>query len=163
LDIVEPIVEAAAPARQEIVLQTPAARVERKKPAAISLAPPSTPVSAASVSGRAPIRLSEATDISTLSPAKEPVSGRAPLRLSEATVGAPWQGSAAPAEPSARLYDEGHGIFSIEIAASVPSDVIVHLRQALERVQEEPSIKALILSGLECGFGRGGREEYNQA
>ena len=66
------------------------------------------------------------------------------------------------------MYDCGNGVFSIEIAAPVGGDtpardVIVYLLQALDRAQQEASLKVLIISGAERCFLRGGREDYNEA
>jgi acyl transferase domain-containing protein/enoyl-CoA hydratase/carnithine racemase/acyl carrier protein len=66
------------------------------------------------------------------------------------------------------LYDDGAGIISIQIDAPLSGDtpakdVIAHLLQALDRAQQEASVKALIISGAESCFLRGGREDYNQA
>src|SRR5262249_50144991 len=93
---------------------------------------------------------------------------KTPITLSDAALGAPIEGSAAPAVSSVRLYDRGAGIFSIEIAAPVggatsAKDLIAHLPQALDRAQQEASLKVLIISGAERCFLRGGREDYNKA
>ncbi|HKO55117.1 MAG TPA: SDR family NAD(P)-dependent oxidoreductase, partial [Thermoanaerobaculia bacterium] len=62
-----------------------------------------------------------------------------------------------------RLYDGGDGTFAIEIAASRTTDMIVRVLQALERAQQEPAIKALMLSGIEHCFASGGRSAYDEA
>src|SRR5262249_59736453 len=172
-DIVEPVIDKAAslavsaapkdgalaaPARREIVFapykQAAPAPVGRKKPAAISLVAASALVS----SEAAP---SENT-------ARRPSAGRPPIALSNAALGAPIGGSDAPAVSSVRLYDDGAGIFSIQIAAPLSGDtpardVIAHLLQALDRAQQEASVKVLMISGAERCFLRGGREGYNEA
>src|SRR5262249_24595320 len=130
------------------------APVGRKKPAAISLVAASALVS----SEAAP---SENT-------ARRPSAGRPPIALSNAALGAPIGGSDAPAVSSVRLYDDGAGIFSIQIAAPLSGDtpardVIAHLLQALDRAQQEASVKVLMISGAERCFLRGGREGYNEA
>src|SRR6266498_923953 len=143
----------AAPMRKEIVL-APSTRgatapVERKKPAAVALEAPGARVSAAaapSANKRAPITLS--------TPGAHLLSSVA--------------GSVAPAVSSVRLYDNGNGIFSIEIAASVsdttqPKDVIAQLLRALDRARQEAQVKVLMLRGLDRGLLRGGREAYNEA
>ena len=139
----------AAPVRKEIVL-APSTRgapapVERKKPAAIALEAPSARVSA------------------TAGP-----SANKPAPITLSMPGAPLPGSVAPAVSSVRLYDDGNGIFSIEIAASVsdttqPKNVIAQLLRALDRAQQEASVKVLMLRGLDRGLLRGGREAYNEA
>ena len=163
LDLIEPILEKgasppggamvsdgalAAPAHKEIVL-APSLRapapVERKKPAAIALASPSIRVSAA---------------------AAPSANTRAPITLS--IPGAALPGGIAPIVPSVLVYDDENGIFSIEIAAPLsdtiqPKDVIAQLLRALDRVQQEASVKALIISGPERCFPRGGREDFNDA
>jgi acyl transferase domain-containing protein/enoyl-CoA hydratase/carnithine racemase/acyl carrier protein/SAM-dependent methyltransferase/ribosomal protein S18 acetylase RimI-like enzyme len=172
-DIAEPIIDKAAslavpaalkeitpaaPARREIVLvpnqQATPAPVERKRPVAISLATPSALVSS--------------TAAPSENMAQRPFAGKPPIALSNAALGAPIEGSAAPAVSSVRLYDCGAGIFSIEIAAPVggaisAKDLIAHLPQALDRAQQEASLKVLIISGAERCFLRGGREDYNEA
>jgi acyl transferase domain-containing protein/acyl carrier protein len=52
---------------------------------------------------------------------------------------------ASPAASAVKLYDRGHGVFSIELSSGAGPQ----LRQALERVQQEPSLKALIVIGVE--------------
>ncbi|PYS28404.1 MAG: hypothetical protein DMG11_12775, partial [Acidobacteria bacterium] len=139
LDVVEPVIDQSAPVRREIVFvdkQASPVPVERQRPVAISLAAPSALVSAAVSSSQ----------------------GRAPITLSSATSGV----------SSVRLYDDGHGIFSIDIAASAGSttratDIIAHVLQARDRVQQEASIKVLMIRGAERCFLRGGREDYNDA
>jgi acyl transferase domain-containing protein/enoyl-CoA hydratase/carnithine racemase/acyl carrier protein/SAM-dependent methyltransferase len=141
--------------RKEIVFVPPTqanpAPVERRKPAAVALAAPGTHVSAAGVSSADMAR--------DLSP------GRAPISLSPAPLGA---GSAASAVSSARLYDDDHGIFSIDIGESVSiqtpaNDMIAQLLQALHRVRLEAPVKVLLITGVERCFARGGREDYNEA
>ena len=69
--------------------------VKRKKPADIVLPAPSTFASA--------------------NPVRQPSPSRAAITLSPTTL--PLAGSVSPAESSVRLYDDGHGIFSIQIVA----------------------------------------------
>ena len=146
------------PRRKEIVFvpstQAIAVPVEREKPAAISLAAPSTLVAAGAVFSADTVRPSSA--------------GRPPIALSNARVGVPMRGSEVAGASWVRVYDEGRGIFSIQIAGwesgpRLAKDRMAHLRQALERVQQEATVKVLLLSGLEGGGLRGGREDYNQA
>jgi len=148
----------AAPARREIVLvpnqQAIPAPVERKRPAAISLATPSALVSSAAAPSE--------------NIAQQPSAGKPPITLSDAALGAPIEGGAAPAVSSVRLYDCGAGIFSIEIAAPVggdtsAKDLIAPMLQALDRARQEASLKVLIIRGAERCFLRGGREDYNKA
>jgi acyl transferase domain-containing protein/enoyl-CoA hydratase/carnithine racemase/acyl carrier protein len=184
-DIVEPVIDKtaspvvsaaskeitlAAPARREIVfvpykLATPAP-VELKKPTAISLVAPSALVSSTALSVPRAVA-SEALKMESRS-LPLAVLTRLPITLSNAPLGAPINGSAAPAVSSVRLYDDGAGIFSIQIDAPLSGDtpakdVIAHLLQALDRAQQEASVKVLMISGAESWFLRGGREDYNQA
>src|SRR5262249_52745253 len=139
LDIVEPILDkgasaaagaavtdgaSASHARQEIVLTPPTpgptAPVGREKPAAIALGGLSTPVSTAaapSANKRAPITLSTpgahlSSDLA--SDLASSVAGRVASSVTGSVAG-----SAAPAVSFVRLYDDGNGIFSIEIAVFV--------------------------------------------
>jgi acyl transferase domain-containing protein/enoyl-CoA hydratase/carnithine racemase/acyl carrier protein/SAM-dependent methyltransferase len=148
MPVIEPVIELVAQsvpravpaARNEIAFlpdrQAGSAPVERKGLATISLAAPraSLPASAA------------------------PSAGRGPIALSNTTVK-----SAAPHVSSVRLHDDGNGIFSIEIGAAPAGQAIGDLRLALQRVQLESSLKVLQLSGVERGFGRGGRQDDNEA
>ena len=116
--------------------------VKRKKPTDIVLPAPTTFASA--------------------NPVQQPSLSRAAITLSNTTLPPAW--SVAPAESSVQLYDDGHGIFSIQISGNRPArGVIADLLQALARVQQESSLKALLLSGLELGFPNGEREAYNEA
>ncbi|HYK00423.1 MAG TPA: SDR family NAD(P)-dependent oxidoreductase [Thermoanaerobaculia bacterium] len=113
-----------------------AAAVERKKPAGISLGAPGAPGSAASIP-----------------------TGRAPVALPNAIA---RPGAASPV----CLFDEGNGILAIRITAAdndPAKDVIASLVHALELVQQEVSVNALKIAGLERCFRRGGREDYNDA
>src|SRR5581483_6752440 len=86
------------------------------------------------------------------------------ITLSQATPGWSVPGSEGAGVSSIRLLDCGSGIFSIHIAASNPArNAIAGLLQALARVQQEGSIKVLMLSGIEHCFPGGGREAYNEA
>ena len=110
------------------------AEVKRKKPADIVLPAPSM--------------------FSSANPVGQPSPSRAAITLSAFRL--------SPAESSVRLYDDGHGIFSIHIAGPA-KEVIADLLQALVRAEQESSLKALLLSGLERGFPGGEREAYNEA
>src|SRR6185436_1248635 len=132
-------VQPAAPARREIALQTASAPAERKRPAPISLAVPGASAPTA------------------------PRYGRTPIVLSATDVHLPLHGSPAPAMSAVKLHDEGNGIFSIDVTAAGPNEIITGLPMAMEKVQQEPSIRVLVLRGLERGFERGGRERANQA
>jgi len=84
------------------------------------------------------------------------------------TLSVPLEERTSAAVSSVKLYDEGQGIFSIHIAASVnqrqlAKDVIGEVVEALKRVQQEESVKALMVRGIEGCFMDGGREEYNEA
>ncbi|HEV3040322.1 MAG TPA: SDR family NAD(P)-dependent oxidoreductase, partial [Candidatus Angelobacter sp.] len=156
LNVVGPVVETAADpmvpnetisaprARKEIILiaDKPSAPVpvEKKKRAAISLAAPGIASAMAVVSSERPA-----------------------IKLSNALLGR-FEESAEAAVSSVRLFDDGNGIFSIQITDSnaQTKDVIAHLLQALERVQQEVSVKVVLFRGLEH-LERGGREDYNQA
>ncbi len=140
----------AAPARREIafVPNSPAftAPVERKKPAAISLAAPGALVSAAASSDHT---------------VRQPAAGRPPIALSNVALGVSLPRTGAVS--SVRLRDDGRGVFSIEIATPVTvSDTIAHVRQALEAVRQELSVKVLLVSGLDHALP-GGREAYDEA
>jgi acyl transferase domain-containing protein/enoyl-CoA hydratase/carnithine racemase/acyl carrier protein len=146
LEMVEPVREPEAsdiqrPAllRKEIVF-APLRPLERKKRAAVALAAPGTGVSTAP------------------SPA-----GRAQIALSNVADGTVASANATPVVSPIRLYDCENGIFAIEIAASRASDVIAQALQALARVQQESSLKVLMLSGIEHCFVHGGRDELNEA
>ncbi|MEO8034188.1 MAG: polyketide synthase, partial [Acidobacteriota bacterium] len=134
-EVVEPVHQAPSLAlvRKEIVFASPAP----KKRAAVSLAAPGTGVSshsAASTATRARITLSSAR-----------------------------QDGATLAVSDVRLYDRGHGVFSIDIGESPSGDVISSLCRTLEMVQREASLKVLLLSGAEGVFVGAGREAYNEA
>ncbi|HXH40005.1 MAG TPA: polyketide synthase, partial [Thermoanaerobaculia bacterium] len=90
-------------------------------------------------------------------------AGLTRIALSNTGLGTPEQSSASPAVSPIRLFDCGDGIFSIEIAVSQTENIINHLRQALDRVQQEEVLCVLMLNGLERCFLGGGREEYNEA
>ena len=145
------IADVAAPVRKEIVfvpleLTTAVPAVRRKRPA----------ISLSSASGPAPTGAASSTHT------------RAPITLANAASGVPLTANVAPAAPAVRLYDDGNGIFSIEIAAAIGKtactrDLIAHLLQAMDRVQQETSAKVLSISGIERCFRGGGREDYNDA
>ncbi|MCU1348580.1 MAG: Mycocerosate synthase, 6-deoxyerythronolide-B synthase, partial [Acidobacteria bacterium] len=120
LEQLTPSGESPTHVRREIVLlpspQALPVPVERKKPVAISLAAPGALVAAA------------------------PIPAGRPITLSSPILAVPLPGSAAPAVSSVRLYEDGHGVFSIEIAGRA---VIAHVVQALERVQQESALKVL--------------------
>ncbi len=110
----------AAPVRREIVLAATEPAPAKRKKPAILLSDPEDGGSTTHSARKAPVTLA--------SPAPD-----------------------APAEDSSvRLYDDGNGIFSIEIAAPASAQVL----QALERVQVEVSLKVLLLSGIEHLGGR---------
>jgi acyl transferase domain-containing protein/enoyl-CoA hydratase/carnithine racemase/acyl carrier protein len=119
---------------------TPVA-VDRKKRAPLSLTAPAVTASSATASAPA----------------------RARITLTRTAASAPATASGTPVISSIRMFDEGDGVFSIDVAASVSGNAIAHLQQALDRIQQQSSLKALILIGIEHAFGRGGREEYNEA
>jgi acyl transferase domain-containing protein/enoyl-CoA hydratase/carnithine racemase/acyl carrier protein/SAM-dependent methyltransferase len=150
-------VAGAAPVRKEIVFTyqpAPPVSMERKKPAAIPLAAPN-------------VRATTVAEV--LEHKVQPTGSAARITLSNATRVVPLlPESEVSAFSSVRLFDDGNGIFSIQIAASErngsPSqDVIAHMLQALDRVQHEAMVKVLIISGLERCFPRGGREDCNAA
>src|SRR6266700_1144300 len=167
LDMAEPVMgQAAAPAvavakatalvpavRKEIIFKAcehaKPTLVEKKKPAAISLVAPST-VIAAKMSPESSMR---------------PSSAKTPIVLLSAAFGMPRSNS-APGVSSVRLYDDGNGICSIQIAAPVngvpAKDLIADVVLALDRAQQEASVKVLMLRGIEHCFRRG-REDYNEA
>jgi acyl transferase domain-containing protein/enoyl-CoA hydratase/carnithine racemase len=165
LSTMEPVVEKAAavavpevskkitttpPVRKEIVLfaknSTMPVQAEQKKPKGISLAALRELTSAASISSEDRRRPS--------------------ISLSSSVPGMTRRENAVDAVSSVRLFDDGGGIFSIQIEAGEGRAVknrMAHLLQALERVQQEMSVKVLKLGGLERCFRRGTREDHNQA
>ncbi|HYK05691.1 MAG TPA: polyketide synthase, partial [Thermoanaerobaculia bacterium] len=86
----------------------------------------------------------------------QPSAARPLVALANVAIG-------IPTVSRVQLYDGGNGIFSIEIGESTSHDMIGGLVRALERVQQEASLKVLTLSGIEHCFGRGGRDDYNEA
>ncbi|HYK03298.1 MAG TPA: SDR family NAD(P)-dependent oxidoreductase [Thermoanaerobaculia bacterium] len=127
---ITPVKAATAPAPRETL--TIASRreivlvsdvsAERKKPASISLAAPG-------------------------GTAATPATARAPRTLSDVSTG-----SAVPAASPVRLYEEGDGIFSIQLGAGAARDVVPLLLSALARVQQETSVKVLRIGGAERGL-----------
>jgi acyl transferase domain-containing protein/enoyl-CoA hydratase/carnithine racemase/acyl carrier protein/cyclopropane fatty-acyl-phospholipid synthase-like methyltransferase len=73
------------------------------------------------------------------------------------SLGAP--AGARPSTTRVRLYDDGNGIFSVHVAAAASA---ADLRQAFDRLRQEPSLAVLLLSGIERGLQRG-REAHNDA
>jgi len=139
LDVVEPVIDQSASVRREIVF------VHKQ----------ASPVP---VERKRPVAISLAAPSALVSAAVSSSQGRAPITLSSATSGV----------SSVRLHDDGHGIFSIDIAASAGSttrttDIIAQVLQALDRVRQESSVKVLMIRGAERCFLRGGREDYNDA
>jgi len=141
-------IPAVTPVRREIVIAPPIREVvrpvERKSPVAVSL---SAPGSLAAASGRFPDSSARVL--------------RAPIALSNAALGATGASTTAPSDPGLRMYDEGNGVHSIHIAAT--SDAIGGLLAALRRVQEEATLKVLVLDGLEHCFAQAGRSGCNEA
>ena len=100
------------------------------------------------------------------------VERKRPARISLSAPGAPLEAASispdrAPvmlAKPAAtspvRFLDEGNGILSIHLT---DADNVASLLQALALVQQEGSLEALKVVGLERCFRRGGREDYNEA
>src|SRR5262249_15081700 len=129
------------PARKEVVVVAPAPSplppVAQKKPTGISLAAPGTVVGAAAVS-------SERTG-------PKPSAGQARIALSQATGPLP-RSESGPAASPVRLFDDGNGVFSIQVAApedhgTCATDVVTHLLRALEHARQEAAVKVLRLSG----------------
>ncbi|HZI56374.1 MAG TPA: SDR family NAD(P)-dependent oxidoreductase, partial [Verrucomicrobiae bacterium] len=167
LDVAEAVVEKAVspailPAVSETRKEPAAGRVRRE--IALLVNQPVLPVQVKrekpkSISLAAAEALVDATTISSEERRRPTVT------LATATLGAALAENTS-ASSSVRLFDEGEGIFAIQIGAGSPKqarDRMAHLRQALERVKQETSIKVLKLSGLEHCFLHGGREEFNQA
>jgi acyl transferase domain-containing protein/enoyl-CoA hydratase/carnithine racemase/acyl carrier protein/SAM-dependent methyltransferase len=130
--------------RREITFLTPAPLVappvERNKRTGISLSAPSA--------GASPVAAS---------------AGRPRIALSNTANNTPASGTATSGVSPVRLYDCASGIFSLEIAASRSKEIVRDVLQALEWLQRDASLKTLMLSGVEHCFGRGGRDEYNDA
>ncbi|HEX9981683.1 MAG TPA: SDR family NAD(P)-dependent oxidoreductase [Thermoanaerobaculia bacterium] len=127
----------ATPARTEVTFLPPVEAVsvapERKKRPSISLATPGASVPA-------------------------PSAGRAPITLVNAALRV-----AAAVAPAVRLFDDGQGLFSIRLEpSSSPRTVIAQLKQALAKVQDDPSTKVLLIAGLEQALPRG-RETHDEA
>jgi enoyl-CoA hydratase/carnithine racemase len=140
----------ASPAPIEIAFnwdqQSISAPVKQKKPTGVVLAAPSVFESSM----------------------RQPSNGKPRIRLSNAILDLSQQGGAPAIISSIRLYDWGQGTFSIKIASSVNAntparDMMAHLLMALSKLQQEGSVKALMLSGIEHCFPHGSREEYNEA
>ena len=162
--VAEPSAAAPAAARwialslpaREAQMHAPRAAVfeamERRKPEGIALQTPQEAAArgmasmAGGVAGRGEsVRLSDLT-------AAQPVP-------SEAQRGA--QGSGVS------LYDLGEGVFSIRLGGTggnvLSGELIGELLGALERVQEEPQLKVLLVEGRGESFARGGRAEQGAA
>jgi acyl transferase domain-containing protein/enoyl-CoA hydratase/carnithine racemase/NAD(P)-dependent dehydrogenase (short-subunit alcohol dehydrogenase family)/acyl carrier protein/SAM-dependent methyltransferase len=97
---------------------------------------------------------------------KQAISLAAPARRTKqaserkkSTVSLSAPTSASVRQRSVRMDDDGNGIFSIHIAAAASA---ADLRQALDRIRQEASLKVLRLSGLARGLERG-RESHNEA
>jgi acyl transferase domain-containing protein/acyl carrier protein/SAM-dependent methyltransferase len=152
----------AASAPREIVWvpDQPAspAPVARRKPTDIALVDPSTlAVAAASASAEYAVRQQ--------STRRMPITLLSPAAASMLMLG---QASSSAREASAiTVFDEGGGIFSIQIASPAAGEtmqrVSLHLRQALEKVREEASLKVLLIRGLDRGFSGGGVAVHNDA
>ncbi|MEA2490006.1 MAG: polyketide synthase PksL, partial [Acidobacteriota bacterium] len=108
----------------QAVLDTPAAPALSRRELDFT---PAAPRKARAISLAAPGAVSTAAASAT----------RPRVQLSEA--------GASPAASAVKLYDRGHGVFSLELSNGAGSQV----RPALERVRQEPSLKALILIGIE--------------
>ena len=136
---VAPVTEVSRPAlvRREIVYATAAKPAGKKRPAVELTMPAAAPAAAAP-------------------------AGPARITLSGFATGAPL-GTPAPLATPVRLYDCENGIFSIEIVSSRAKGMMGHLLQALDRVRQEPSLKVLMLTGIEYCFAHGDRDEYNEA
>jgi acyl transferase domain-containing protein/enoyl-CoA hydratase/carnithine racemase/acyl carrier protein len=70
--------------------------------------------------------------------------------------------------PSVRLYDQGSGVFSIQIKSvnvknKLSEDISQQLMQAINTVTQESLVKVLIIEGTESYFLSGDREDYNHA
>ncbi|MBV9493034.1 MAG: SDR family NAD(P)-dependent oxidoreductase, partial [Acidobacteria bacterium] len=132
------VVVMETPKRREILFAT--AENTGKKRLALSLVTPATPAVTSAPAGRARITL----------------AGSAPGVVPATTT-------AAPISTPVRLFDDEHGVFAIEIVSSRATGMMGHLLQALDRVQQEPSLEVLTINGLEYCFSRGDRDEANEA
>lgn len=95
-------------------------------------------------------------------------SARLSITLPKSKSGVVARKQPASARSSVRLYDCGQGILSIGIDALPDADVtqrrmIGDLLEALDKAQQENSIKVLVLRGIEHCFGHGTRVEFNEA
>ncbi|HEX6100801.1 MAG TPA: beta-ketoacyl synthase N-terminal-like domain-containing protein [Thermoanaerobaculia bacterium] len=133
-----PVTEAAEPRVEEIVSAAIEKKIDKavETPAAVRLRR-EIPLAAAERKKRGAIALT----MPGAAVAAERSPEKVRLTLSNAVAGA------APAGTPVKLYDDGDGVFSIEIGAA--GDAIASLRQALDAVQAEASAKVLLLRGLE--------------
>jgi len=64
---------------------------------------------------------------------------------------------------SVRLFDQGDGIFAIDLDAPSLDEIVESLPQVLKRARQESSLKVLLLIGRQADAWRGGRKACNQA
>jgi acyl transferase domain-containing protein/enoyl-CoA hydratase/carnithine racemase/acyl carrier protein len=151
-------IPSAAPNPKEIAIwgcqQATSLQEVRKKSRAIVLAVPSVFATTISSEDRIPAS-----------------ADRALIRLSSTTCRVSVQGSEGPVASLVRLFDEGQGIFSIQIqiasslggGAAPAGSMIAEVLKALGRLQQEESVKVLLLRGVERCFPGDGRAGHNEA
>jgi acyl transferase domain-containing protein/enoyl-CoA hydratase/carnithine racemase/acyl carrier protein/SAM-dependent methyltransferase len=160
-----PVISLSAPSQGKKQAISRSAPAERKKPTVSLSAPAERRKQTVSLSVSADRKKQTVSLSAPAERRKSTISRSAPVeRKKQAiTLSAPSGRRAAitlfnpPASP--RLYDDGNGIFSLDIAAIMGA---ADLRQALDRIRQEPSLEVLILSGLGRGLARG-RDAHNAA
>jgi acyl transferase domain-containing protein/enoyl-CoA hydratase/carnithine racemase/acyl carrier protein len=110
-----------------------------------------------------PVSLKKPSGIALAAPGALNFDAEAPARRPGVRIS-----SVEDAPSSVSMQDKGNGIFSIQIATpadgnTLSDGVIERLLSALDQVRQAPGVKALIISGTESCFLRGGRAQYNAA
>ncbi|MEO8378059.1 MAG: SDR family NAD(P)-dependent oxidoreductase, partial [Acidobacteriota bacterium] len=147
--------EAVSPSSSRVRIEIALGPIEK------TTAPPAASTKPSAPSARTRISLTLASPLIPIEHA--PARERAPITLASPAPGDSPAASGA-ADPIVRLYDEGRGIFSVEIGTTTQvREGIAELQQALKRVQQESSIATVMLYGLERGLLDGGGEAYNVA
>ena len=103
-----------------------------------------------------------------LSGGKPPIALTSPVAGTSSFLASSVAAASSSSVSSVRLLDCGNGVFSIEIGEPASSNpavkgVMADLLKAMERVQQETSLKVLTLRGVERCLAADGREQYNLA